>query len=1017
MISLTSLDRVVPSSYLAPAKAHDLLESLSSAANLKKYFNIDEANSTKLSDIITLVNSAYGIIKDPNIDDLVEEIKKVIENIVVLFSAEQIKKIKSSEIYQEAYKAFQLWSVLETPIGEQTNGLKKEFEFTKEHKSKIDQLSVGVTAGAYGEFSISVLNDTKRPTFLSKTLPNGFCLVNQDVKAAYDINVSASTSANIFKIGAGLDKSGSVEFDSYYQVNEETTSYKTLWSMFKKPVRPWNLNDINTQLIKRTSSDAREGYRAFSIKMASSLILSGELEIGKSLASKTNLKGHLIGVDASVAVSLSRRQEIAGDLELDVYRNDQQQIELLLTLRETEQTKNTLKLALEAEIEGMDALAKQYIEMLLGKGNELVSKLEEYSNPGQILVDNILHTIDEDTWYKPIAEITLGQNEIDDVIKKLLDDELIVQFNKTLFSTEAAPDDLATSIINRLLSLFGVVQSNVDPIFMAAQHKSEKYLSEKIKILQQKLREKADEFANDLKEKTASQLKPIALLGDDVAQTIANFDQNIEANFNRVINRYQIFKKNITEKLEKAANIKFGLNLESIKQQRLFELQKLKIIILQPENKQVQTLFRCLAIGDGKKASLLMQALNRAGAINLIPITTRFETALNSSTRLGLNIIGFDISKVRDINRDLTVEVDANGNLYVKHDYTIKGTASGLSESRQAKLGIIFGVAQSALDPEFNGAISLEYTNQDNKLHNLREIEDFFDSLDLSTHRHADSLPINVPILIPEQNIKVAISRYQHSIENSNIYTSSVIAMTMRSGHEVYAQFEQLNGDKLYHNAARYLIYLQSGSPFERKVIFNILHLYALKDESYNDLSILFDHLLDGDSSRTVDYRRIKKDLKNTDKWDDYLALVPDSQNGANANKSWKGVAKRLTTIGKAARALKRFPTTLKNVKKAVKAFDASTNHFETLEKLNQTLLKLTHELEEDLDYWIGVKSITQNLIDDLFSKLGRGKAGINTRLLIFCLLLEDSIELESSLFLTTITLSNQSNNREIIKI
>ncbi|MEI8704448.1 hypothetical protein [Pseudoalteromonas sp. B62] len=106
MISLTSLDRVVPSSYLAPAKAHDLLESLSSATNLKKYFNIDEANSTKLSDIITLVNSAYGIIKDPNIDDLVEEIKKVIENIVVLFSAEQIKKLKALKFIKKPIKHF-----------------------------------------------------------------------------------------------------------------------------------------------------------------------------------------------------------------------------------------------------------------------------------------------------------------------------------------------------------------------------------------------------------------------------------------------------------------------------------------------------------------------------------------------------------------------------------------------------------------------------------------------------------------------------------------------------------------------------------------------------------------------------------------------------------------------------------------------------------------------------------------------------------------------------------------------
>ena len=87
------------------------------------------------------------------------------------------------------------------------------------------------------------------------------------------------------------------------------------------------------------------------------------------------------------------------------------------------------------------------------------------------------------------------------------------------------------------------------------------------------------------------------------------------------------------------------------------------------------------------------------------------------------------------------------------------------------------------------------------------------------------------------------------------------------------------------------------------------------------------------------------------------------------------------------------------------------------LEKLNATLKGLNKKFQRELDDWVEVDSIVKNAIDDLYSKFGWAKSSVNLRLLSFLLLLQESVGGDEELFLTTITLTNASDERRVIVV
>jgi|GEM_PF-1685535 len=1015
---LSSLSRVVPREYLAPSAISELIKLLKK----EKQEVISDATATvktKLAKLEKVFDDLQALANDPNLIDIPTEAKKLIDSAIALFPASKQQTIKNEKAYKTTLKLLDQWEQVVAPIGEQTEGINKAIAFDKAYDSEIKDFAVGLSVGAEGSYNLNVLNHKSALELVKLDIAESDCLINQNVSAAYKVNASLAGTIEAINISASLAKAGQLKLNTYFQITANTPTYQALWLMYKAPVMPWSLRSMQAVIQPPIITNAILGYRACSMNIGSSFTLKGEMGVGKSLVTKTDLKGNLVEVDFSAEISASREHTLSGDVSLFVTKQaGSGKLLLKVTIEEANEHSNALNLALGAQIKGLDKLASQYVEALLVKGDELVKWLEDNSSPGEELIKRLQDAVSDDAWYKPIANLALGQTDADDAVKELIDDELTNLTDRIPLSSEEDAEELADQLLAKLFDVFGVSDDTSDTL-QPLKDKAEETLLEKLKEVQSQIAAQAHEFSNKIRDKTTKELQPIAALGKEVSEALSDFDSKVEANFNLVISKYKTFKEKITKALEKSANIKLGLTYDELRKRSESLTHTLEILLEEPDSADVQTLYRSLAIGDEKKVSRLLPKLKQENKITIVSESAAIQTIRNNTTTLGLSIIGNDINSLKDVMAQLNVEVDPSGNLFVRQEYKVSATASGLGETREAVLNLTYGIVQAAQNPDFIGSVGLDYTNADNKLHSTNEIKDFFDSLDFRDDKRFADFPtdIAVPVLIPQARIIPAITEYKKVLSQTPaLYTKSQISISLRASKQTYEKLLGLNANNLFNSAIVYLVYLTKKNDIIDPAMKNILKLYEVLDSDYEDYNKLFTDLMGSPTSTSISMNAIKDDLK---KLKDYQALLGHIPNKSDSAKKygWRAINNTFEKYVKVARALSTLPETLNAIETAVTQFTAGTSPKDDLVALNTQLKALNKRFQKGLDDWVSVENVPKNWLEDLYSKLGIAQAGINLRLLSLFLLLQESTGEDEELFLTTITLSNAADDRRVIVV
>tara|TARA_B100000700_G_scaffold325604_1_gene434807 strand:- start:2468 stop:5515 length:3048 start_codon:yes stop_codon:yes gene_type:complete len=1012
---LPSLERAVPKEYLAPAVLNELFTSLQNIKNAIES-SVSNEQKAKLENLDNITKELKQLSNDPSINDIPTAAKTIIENAVALFPDDKQQEISDSQVYKKTLKLLNQWEQISAPISSQTDGFNRNIEFDKDYDTELKDFQIGLRVGATGIYNINVLSKERAQTLHKLEIADNECLVNQTLSAAYEVNASGAGAINFINISGSLAQAGELKLDTYFKAENNTPTYRALWAMFKTPVVPWSLKSVNA-LLAMPNNGTNLAYRACALKTGTSFTIQGEMGVGKSLVTQTDLKGNVIDIDFSAEISASHQHTITGDVSMFVTKHASSGKPVLkITVEEADERTNALNLALQAQIKGLDKLAGQYVEMLLSKGNKIVQWLEKNSSPGATLLESLDNNTDKDKWYKPIASLALGQEGIDDAVESLIGNELESIIDRIPLSSEDDTKELADKVVTKLLDIFGASDNSVTENYREA---AEQALQDELAKLQQHIRQQADNFKELIEVEAKDALKPIEALGKEVKKAITQFDDDIEKNFNKVISKYREFKEKITSALEKSANIKLGLAYDDLRKRSTSLSHSLEILVEAPDSPDVQTFYRSLAIGDDKKVASMLPTLLKTDKVKILAESTAIETMRNNTTTLGLSIIGKNITSVKDVLSQLNVKVDTSGNLYVRQEYKVTATASGLGETREAVLNLTYGIAQAAQNPDFVGSVGFNYTNKDSKLHSVNEISEFLRSLDFSNDPHFNNLPndVSVPTLIPAYRINAAIAEFNKIIKQSPTqFTTSEININLRANKQTYQRLLGLNGYSLFNNAIAYLIYLTKRDDFYQEAMEDIVEIYEEHDSKYADYNELFSLLLGSPNSTNISLNTIKNDLKNEVRFKKLMKrkskLMYDGE-----KVFWRKINSRLEKYAQMAGALRNLPTTLNAIENAVDNFSVTTQQKADLEELNAKLKGLNKKFQRGLDDWVEVDGIVKNAIDDLYSKFRWAKSSVNLRLLSFLLLLQESAGGGEELFLTTITLSNASDERRVIVI
>lgn len=1006
-MKLPSLSHVVPEEYLAPVAVSELLEKIKSEL---------ASTTDKLARLEALTEQMRELFSANSAGDMVTQVKTTIGDALSLLNENKQSKIRNSDEYKSIDQLLNTLSVATQPIGLQSNSIEKDIAFSPSRTFTQSEGELTLSVAANCKYALTVMSDADAESALAELVANQDIILNQDISAGFALGASAKAQIHAISLGASASKTGGVEIDTYFQVPSQTPTALALWKMYSRLIKPWDINSMVRHLVPMQISGHAQGYRAVHLRTQGELAIEGSVGVGHSLVfSKTSADAD-IDIDLTAAASFSRRLSLTGNMLTKISKNANGKLLLAVSLEDNRSDTDTFALSLQSQISGLDQLARNTLKRFFNDADELIDLLEQCQHPGQLFQEKLAGELKTtSTFYKELAFLTLGERTTDKVINTLLLDALQEKFDTTPFSfnnQQQSSAMQAASLLDKLLAQFDI---NLDSLAIdqsaitRARSEVEAKLVRVIDKVKTGIKGKAEIFKNKIQQALAQGLEPLSALGHEVRNALDTLDDNTQEKVQLVVSKYAAFKKRIEDALDKAAKIKLGFELVAEAHESDTELLSFCVEIDDPDNALVRHFFRAIVIGDQAKASRLLHTLDGNGLNIVDKGSHKLSWLRKTETALSINILGLNLNTLKNVEKDLVVSVDPQGQLFIKHQYSVNASAQGFDELRSAVFNLSYGVAQAAYLPSKSASIGLSYINQDSNVHSRQEMRDFLNSFDINPLLTRHEAPISVAPLVSHERVQVAMTKYETVIADPVFKGGeSCIHITMAPGNNTYQALMKITPRHVGNLAVPMLLYMQKNTAL-RKLTLQCAQLYVDAGR-INEWYGLIEHVL-GDAN-DISARTLKNDLRNVDGYDQTLARLKTSSRSVSEPPDWKKVARTLSQCLQTARAASRLPTILQDIDKTVAGYRNIDLNHNDLARLSSELRALNEKVEGELDKWIEVDGPLANAVKDWFSKFGLAQAGINARLLCFMLLLRDRLNLGENAFVISITVNSKLKDK-----
>jgi hypothetical protein len=1069
MKRLSDISKLVPPELLVIGNIRDLLNKITELQ--QDIINANDASDSIIDDIElvleqykTLSDSLNDLLTSPSLDSLITVITladdlssainleqvaakfNIFEHPSFMHAMQGIKRAKS--ILNEAREFTKAISEL--------SEIAKDIKVSNEYETPIGDIDLGLSVGAQASIAINVLEADAIKEHLGIVNNSDNVMVNHQAIARLFAGAKASALIKSIQVSAGLQANAELEIDTYYQAPRHVQSYFALWSMFSSTPKLWQFKNVLDSLQYQDV----QGYRAFSIKGKRKLSLWGSVSLGHSLVTQMDVNSREVGVDISAKASYTRKHSYEGDARLFITKDADQALQIKVEFDHKTVNSSNFAIGLNAEFTGLDRVAADYADIVLGKGDEIVASLEQFSTPGLSLSKAINEHLGQDQWYSPLSTLLLSEAQPDKSINQMLSSSLQLFFDRHFFAQSTdqsiSADTLAASALDYLHEQFSP-QTDTSFVTEAEAEQIKDMLKSRLVTLitakQNALNDQATDFITQIKQKLTAQgeqaLLPLYALGEDIQTKLKDVldDANIVASkaqdmLSLAIKRYTAFKTRLQTIIEKSQNIKLAISHENSKTQ-LHSKALSFTLVFKKQSLSAQRLYQLLIIGADEHANLLMQSMLERQEIELTGRSERIKRTLSHTSTQTFAIFGFNSTQTRNTVNDLDIQVDASGNIKVIGSAAREAVAQGEFERREASANISYGFAQAALNEASNDQsqntnstadvstnFDLSYLNQDKQTHTEQELKDLFDSLRLP-NRDLSSLQTPLPEIISEQAIAGAMQTY---IEHKAAYAVSSVSIQMRASEDIMRQMLALEGVAIFNVCADYLraVFVDN----ERKDFANEFFEAFMerrptnnngKDSSqgaanapaFSSYHNLYTHVSFQGQLGKIEKRTLLSKIKNLGIPEEPFFGIDRSPRESESAKKWNEALRQVSMIGQQAHTTMQLPDALNGIRSAIIQYTdlPDSQKVEGLKTLNKQLNRYNREISTAFEPWIEVESDLANRLKDLLSKRGIGIANINYRLLALFMSLSTLLEASSPLFTTTITLEGPNKPAKVILV
>lgn len=955
---------------------------------MKKIVSLTNAIPADIAIVKTLL--AESSLVGKTADQILEMIKEHIDGAKDSLISTALTKLGLNE--QDLKDAKEYWDEFNQPIGQ----IKEEQSWDIDwDTSKImgGSVPISLNVSAMASTAFRVKNKAKALENHQINISEGDVLINHEVKVGGSAGGSTSATVNYIGVEVGAQYSGELEIDAFLQYPADTPTTIIFREYFFNPLMVWDLDDVDAQLSLIDTNIQARGLRKLSINTQGSFKFSGKLSIGKAWSFTGDGRAKDLSAEINVNLGFSKTYEHNGELKLEFEKtkssiDGKPVLSATVYLMESSKDTNAFNLDVNANIKGLDKIAGKYVNNLLKEGDELVSMLEEWSNPASKIIGKTSSNLDDTKWYQPIAELLLGTTTADDAAKKLIDDELSEILDRYMQSPDFDSEKLANKAVEKLLDIFSA--EGLPDLVAPAKKELVSKISVWKKDLNKEITGQVAKYKDTAKIKF---LQPIESLGEDVNALATKTDAKISEAIKRALTEYQSLKEKIADALEKSANIKMGLAFEASRYKASLDEQWIKIEFLKTNTAMVNKFYKKLALGDSESASRILATLEDKRLVNVINSAVTLGGSSGSKTSLAVNLGNFQLSNVKNANSELKIKVTNTGDVTITSKVEVDTTSKGAGEVRSASAKLVYGMAQQAMSPNEMGNLSISYSNVDNKLFENKEMKSMLNSLDFSSNERLEKLDFKVPRLIDTTKIHDHLNWYKKTRKWKYADISS-LDITVPTDGNMYETLLSLNADRAYRIACRYW-YGLFVSRRNKRVINTIMAAYADVQGINPELIVIIQNMED---QTGFDWKDIKAITKKSEQYkkNDMKSL---------REKNWTRSVNLLQKIFQTANSMRVIIDSIKSIDGVVSATNALSGDVRAqAEFLCNQLYPLNKKIERSLSLWINVEGV----IDDWLSQ------EINQTLLCFYLILAKLTGKDEGFIRTLITVAGKEEQRKI---
>ena len=514
--------------------------------------------------------------------------------------------------------------------------------------------------------SLKAMDNTASQQAIGIAYSNDQRIFEMGLTGTLSVSAGASLKSGFFNLSGNVNTGGTSASLDYYYLDEGKWLF--LEAMFNNV--PHIVSPFNAKAIAAAKANRLE---AVNVNITGALNTMINIGINAAYGPTFTVSGSKLGLDTGdtkvsanmqAGLDFSSELNIEGNWTLLAKPKDDYNLSLSINNNQYKDTINKIALSASIGLSGLDTVGTALINKYLPSAQPLITQLEKYANPGNLLKIEIskqfdqLMSTDSNTLLKENLSRVLIGDETAAGIADVIGNAAESAFNNQLDKLEGDSETAAKKVLLNMAEKLKLPQNLTDDLVKKTNNEITKMLDN----IKSNIEAQIKKIIDNNKDTLAVIFKPLEIVGNSINQVSKDMDKLAQELLSPIINflsKYQALRQKISSIVADSANYSISMNLS-----RALTTEKSSVTVLEfdidTREQNALDRYKEMMVGQFEKALAdARKSPDGFGGIKLTGGTFKKVLQKKLTTDLNFRIFGLDIDAGTILSSDVALQVDA----------------------------------------------------------------------------------------------------------------------------------------------------------------------------------------------------------------------------------------------------------------------------------------------------------------------------------------------------------------------